>query len=101
VRTRPSALVAAIALLYLAVCGCAAGTQLAGAASGAPPSGSLLLARRCEGCHARPEPAEMTRAEWLGALADMQGRFHLPDAEWDSLAALAPPVASGAPGGSQ
>ena len=77
--------------LAAAVGGCAVGRFLAGA----PPAGreavpsSSLLARRCGGCHAVPDPSAMEGAEWRAALERMRQRIRLPATEWDSLASLA------------
>lgn len=93
----------ALALLLVAAplaAGCAVGRAIVGAppaganavtsapAAAAAPNAHMLLARRCVGCHAVPEPAKMTAAEWDAGLTLMKKRLRLPDAEWDSLAAM-------------
>jgi hypothetical protein len=73
----------------LGIAGCAVGRIVAGAPSGSAsaPAGTLL-ARRCGGCHEIPDPTRMTAAAWSSALGRMKQRIHLPESEWDSLAAL-------------
>lgn len=91
-----------VALVAFALAGCAAGRWLAGAPTPGtapiaahahskplPASGASLLARRCANCHEVPDPHAMSAAAWLGSLDRMKLRMRLPDAEWDSLAALA------------
>ena len=82
----------ALALLLVAaplVAGCAAGRAFVGApAPGSARPAHALLVRRCTACHATPEPAKMTAAEWQAGITLMKKRLHLPAAEWDSLAAL-------------
>ena len=82
---------AAAAALTLAalVTGCEVGRFIAGAPSSrerSTPQG--LVARRCSGCHEAPDPAQMSAEEWARALKRMQRRVHLPESEWDSLAAM-------------
>ena len=71
--------------------GCAAGAGRglgpAPLASGAPVAG--IVERRCQGCHARPNPAAMSGERWRAALERMKRRIRLPAEEWDSLATLA------------
>ena len=62
--------------------------------TGAPSSRSMtparaLLAQRCGGCHAVPDPASMSAGAWQAALERMKRRMRLPASEWDSLAAMA------------
>lgn len=80
-------------LLALALVG--AGCAVANFVTGAPPAGSTptsssLLVRRCSGCHATPNPAAMSAAQWQAALERMKLRMRLPAVEWDSLAAMVP-----------
>jgi len=80
--------IAAWAALLLT--GCAAGRFLVGAPSDREIAAhrSELLARRCSGCHEIPDPSQMTGAEWRASLTSMRRRMHLPESEWDSLAAM-------------
>src|SRR5262249_61868903 len=79
---------AVAALFALSLAGCAVGNFIAGAPSSRErDTADGLLSRRCGGCHAIPDPAEMTGAEWQDALASMHRRVRLPASEWDSLAA--------------
>jgi len=80
-----------LALLFvLALGGCAVGDFLVGAPSTRDRvTSSGLLARRCSGCHAVPNPAAMSAHQWNAALDRMHRRMTLPDVEWDSLAVLA------------
>lgn len=72
--------------------GCAVGDFLTGAPSSRERIASTgLVTRRCSGCHDLPNPAAMTRTEWLAGLDRMHRRMELPAAEWDSLARLARP----------
>ena len=88
---RPAIARAVIGFLALSAIasGCARGARVSGgpssASSAAPGS---LLARRCSGCHATPDPASMTHQAWAGALERMKKRMRLSAGEWDSLAAL-------------
>lgn len=76
----------------LALGGCAVGEFLAGAPSTRERITSTdIVARRCAGCHVPPNPARMSRVEWLAGLDRMHRRMQLPPAEWDSLARLARP----------
>jgi len=69
--------------------GCAVGNWLVGAPSTrGTATPDALLARRCSGCHDTPDPATMSREDWLAALERMKKRMRLPESEWDSLAAL-------------
>ena len=71
--------------------GCAVGRFIAGApAPGGTTSSPALLARRCSGCHEVPDPLRMSPEAWQSALERMQRRMRLPQAEWDSLAAMRP-----------
>ncbi len=75
--------------LGLVASGCAVGNFVTGAPSArAMTPASLLLERRCNGCHRTPDPAAMTSAAWQQGLARMKTRMHLPAADWDSLAAM-------------
>ncbi|HEX7077982.1 MAG TPA: hypothetical protein VF363_06140 [Candidatus Eisenbacteria bacterium] len=49
-----------------------------------------LLARRCQGCHAMPDPRSHSREAWARGLAKMRRRLNLPDEDWRSLLALVP-----------
>jgi hypothetical protein len=88
VRPRPRR-IALLLVVASALAGCAAGRWIAGApvAGGAPAA--TLLANRCASCHAVPDPHAMSADAWLASLERMKRRMHLPDAEWDHLAALA------------
>jgi len=69
--------------------GCAVGRFIAGApAPGATASSPALVTMRCSGCHEAPAPASMTAEAWQAALTRMRRRIQLPEAEWDSLAAM-------------
>src|SRR5689334_213594 len=58
-------------------------------AAAAPTSGAALLAKKCGGCHAIPNPASMPEEQWVSAVERMKQRMQLSPAEWDSLTALA------------
>jgi hypothetical protein len=78
--------------LALAIAGCAAHQRIepsatAGAAN-TTPAGSEILARRCGGCHARPDPAKLSAEQWQAALERMKRKVTLPAAEWDTLTAM-------------
>ena len=81
-----------LALLLLGAAwlgGCAVGRFIVGAPSGGERSSSAgSLQHRCSSCHGTPDPAGMSAAEWSAALRRTQVRVHLPQAEWDCLAAL-------------
>lgn len=49
-----------------------------------------ILERRCQQCHALPDPRKHTREKWVKGIAGMRRRFTLPAADWDSLLALVP-----------
>jgi hypothetical protein len=98
-RLRHAALLLVVAS---ALAGCAAGRWIAGApAPGEAPraatpraphasrTSASLLVSRCANCHAVPDPHAMTADAWLASLDRMKLRMHLPDAEWDELAAMA------------
>jgi len=93
---------AALLMLSLVAAGCAAHQAQVAAPSGATAStaamasatGSQVLARRCGGCHATPDPNKMSGTTWDAALERMKRRMQLPAAEWDSLATLAQPAAT-------
>jgi len=69
--------------------GCAVGRFIAGApAPGATTAPPALVAMRCSGCHEAPVPASMTADAWQSSLTRMRRRMQLPEAEWDSLAAM-------------
>ena len=77
------------ATLIWAIAGCAVGEFIAGAPSkGERVAASGILARRCSGCHAIPDPKSMTGPQWHAALARMQRRIQLPASDWDSLATM-------------
>ena len=79
---------AALGLIALAT-GCAVGRFIAGAPSTQERHATNeLIARRCSGCHEVPDPAAMTAEGWEQSLVRMRRRMTLPEAEWDSLAAM-------------
>jgi hypothetical protein len=78
---------AASALLALAGCSVARFIAGAPATRDAAPQ-SMLLERRCSGCHDAPDPAVMTATAWRASLDRMRRRMTLPESEWDSLAAM-------------
>lgn len=84
---------AAIVLVAMTagLAGCAVGRFIAGAPSQREGTAATtsLLARRCSGCHAIPDPASMPAAKWQDGLDRMKRRLQLPAAEWDSLQAMA------------
>ncbi len=88
--------------MAVAAAGCAAhqqaqvATPAAATAVHASAAGSEVLARRCGGCHATPDPNQMSAATWDAALERMKRRMQLPAADWDSLATLAQPAGAGA-----
>jgi hypothetical protein len=92
VSRRARGSVALVLVLALALAGCAAHQRLepsaTTAAANATPAGSEILARRCGGCHARPDPAKMSAEQWQAALERMKRKITLPGAEWDTLAAM-------------
>jgi len=49
-----------------------------------------LLKRKCQSCHALPNPAAHTAAAWQAGIAKMRGRLVLTDGEWERLLALVP-----------
>lgn len=49
-----------------------------------------LLERRCQGCHAVPDPRTHSRERWVKGIEMMRGRFTLSAADWDTLLALVP-----------
>ena len=70
-----------IAVIAVAIAG--ARCSVARFLVGAPPAGSTspartLLARRCAGCHAIPDPSSMSAAAWSSALERMKLRMRLP-----------------------
>lgn len=97
-------------LLLLAAflaCGCAGGAAGAGpgasivAAAAVPPGASharRILVRRCQNCHALPNPAKYERAAWERKLVQMERKVRMAPADWDSLRGLVPaPGDSAAP----
>ena len=92
-RARPPAAWTAVALIAV-IAGCAAHPSMRAPESGAATSfmtsaSHPLLARRCGGCHAIPDPASMPAERWLRALDRMKRRITLPDSEWAAFAAMA------------
>lgn len=85
---RRTSVLAALALVLLTT-GCAVGDFITGAPStrSMTPARALLV-RRCSGCHAVPDPAELSGAEWKAGLEKMKLRMRLPASDWDSLAAM-------------
>ena len=81
-----------VAALVLALAGCAAHhaveSDATPATAAASPAGSEILARRCGGCHARPDPAKLSAEQWQAALERMKHKITLPAAEWDTLTAM-------------
>ena len=49
-----------------------------------------LLERRCQRCHALPDPRSHTRERWVKGIDGMRRRLTLSAADWDSLLALVP-----------
>jgi len=91
-KARSSLVVWLAVTLVAAAGGCAAHHELQGSSSAGPPlpaESKALLARRCGGCHAIPDPTGMSAEKWLAALERMKKRMELPAAEWDSLAVMA------------
>jgi len=71
-------------------CGCAPRfTVPADLLAGSQGDGWRLLQRRCQSCHALPDPRRLTPARWEIALEKMQRRVPLPEADWDRLYDLA------------
>lgn len=62
--------------------------------------GQHLLLRRCQGCHAPPDPFHMSGPDWAAGIQKMKKRLHLPATEWDTLAALGFPADSSKVSGS-
>jgi cytochrome c5 len=117
--------VLAAALTWALVTGCAHGggaksagvgaagvgagaTSVASGVSGASAAGSAaneavgegayarkILERRCQRCHALPDPRKHTWAKWERGIAKMKRRIPLPAADWDSILALVEPDSSG------
>lgn len=79
-------------------------------APGTPPgSGSVagaeerygwrLLERRCQGCHALPDPRNYARERWVKGVEQMRRRFAMTPSDWDTLLAMVPAdSASATPG---
>jgi len=92
-RPRFSLPVSLVVTLIAAAGGCAAHHELQSASSAAgpplPAESKALLARRCGGCHAIPDPTSMSAEKWLSGVERMKKRMELPAAEWDSLAIMA------------
>lgn len=88
-------------------CGCAGGAAGArpGAtivAAAAAPAGATharrILVRRCQNCHALPNPAKYERAAWERKLEQMERKVRMTPADWDALRSLVPaPGDSAAP----
>ena len=80
-----------IGSLAWSVMGCAVGDFISGAPSQQQQrvASNALLERRCNSCHATPDPGSMTGAQWQAALTRMKRRIQLPASEWDSLATMA------------
>lgn len=83
----------------LLACGCAGGAAGARpgasivAAAAAPPGASharRILVRRCQNCHALPNPAKYERADWERKLEQMERKVRMAPADWDSLRSLVP-----------
>jgi hypothetical protein len=51
-------------------------------------SGRQVLTRRCQICHAMPDPRKYSSERWTVGVARMRLRLRLPEAEWDSLLAM-------------
>ena len=92
------------AMLIVAVVGCAARSEVAQVPTGstaaapqtqaaptaaAPATQQSLLTRRCGSCHAVPQPTKMSGRAWVDGVKRMRRRMRLPEAEWDSLTAMA------------
>lgn len=88
-----------LAAAFLA-CGCAGGAAGAGsdgtvvraaaAASGGVSHARRILVRRCQNCHALPNPAKYERAAWERKLVQMERKVRMAPADWDSLRSLVP-----------
>ena len=93
-RFRATLIAGVTAVLVAAAGGCAARHELqggagqTGAASASAPIPELVT-KRCGGCHAVPDPSQMSAEKWLAGLERMKRRMELPAAEWDSLAHMA------------
>jgi hypothetical protein len=92
-------LAAGLVAAVLLNAGCAVGRFIVGApspdarsaaapAAHATPSAQAMLALRCSGCHAIPDPGAMSGDAWGAALERMKRRMRLRESEWDSLAAM-------------
>jgi cytochrome c5 len=77
-------------LLFTAGCAHAPGGPVE--RNAAPPSerAASLLRRKCQSCHAIPNPATHSAAAWAAGLAKMRQRVALADSEWGTLLALVP-----------
>ncbi|HET7499225.1 MAG TPA: hypothetical protein VFM00_13075 [Candidatus Eisenbacteria bacterium] len=49
-----------------------------------------LLERRCQGCHALPDPGKYSRERWVKGVERMRKRFAMTPSDWDTLLALVP-----------
>lgn len=87
-----------LAAAFLA-CGCAGGAAgarsdvtlaSAAAASGGVSHARRILVRRCQNCHALPNPAKYERAAWERKLEQMERKVRMAPADWDSLRSLVP-----------
>ncbi|HYJ33694.1 MAG TPA: hypothetical protein VE326_10790 [Candidatus Binatia bacterium] len=79
-------------LLALFAWGCAhaPGTPRASVAGVEESYGWHLLERRCQGCHALPDPRRHSRTRWVKGIEQMRGRFAMPASDWDTLLAMVP-----------
>jgi hypothetical protein len=76
--------------LVLAGCAHAPGTPERSVAGAEKGYGRRLLERRCQSCHALPDPRNYTRQRWVKGVEGMRRRFALTPSDWDTLLALVP-----------
>ena len=81
-----------LCLLVIVFLGCAHSPNAGKVTSERPQTyGWSLLERRCQSCHALPNPGKFSSARWERGIARMMVRMQLPAADWDTLMALVPP----------
>jgi hypothetical protein len=74
-----------LCLMAVAITGCAHAPR---GESAPASSGRQVLTRRCQICHAMPDPRKYSSERWTQGVVRMRLRLRLPEAEWDSLLAL-------------